>query len=191
MSGTALEDRNARLTLMMGEETFHPDTRALLAYGRALAGAGVAPKKGGADHVLERLFVIERAKDGRLPIRTFGSELVKLFGRDLHEHDFARFFLAPDLAMVNALIAACEAAGEPGILRVTAETTCGKMLAAEMLLTPLKVDGHFQDRFLGLFQSLGGETFLAGRQIQRLRLGSLHPPEAKAPKGMRLVVVND
>ena len=67
----------------MGEETFHPDTRALLAYGRALAGANARPKKGGADHVLERLFVIERKKDGRLPIRTFGAELVSLFGRDL------------------------------------------------------------------------------------------------------------
>ena len=53
---------------MMGEETFHPDTRALLAYGRALAGAtGATPKKGGADQVLERLFVIERTKDGRMP----------------------------------------------------------------------------------------------------------------------------
>ena len=57
----------------MGEETFHPDTRALLAYGRALAGSGAAPKKGGADQVLERLFVIERMKDGRWPVRTFES----------------------------------------------------------------------------------------------------------------------
>ena len=58
---------------MMGEETFHPDTRALLSYGRALAGAGAPPKKGGADRVLERLFVIERTADGRLPIRTFAK----------------------------------------------------------------------------------------------------------------------
>src|SRR5262245_48742784 len=95
------EDKRARLTKMMGEETFHPDTRALLSYGRALAGAGAAPKKGAADHVLERLFVIERRADGRLPIRTFGAELVKLFGADLRDHDFAHFFLAPDLAMMH------------------------------------------------------------------------------------------
>jgi len=176
---------------MMGEETFHPDTRALLAYGRALAGAAAPPRKGGADQVLERLFVIERAKDGRLPIRTFGSDLVHLFGRDLREHDFARFFLAPDLGMINAMMDACAAAGEPGIARITAETAGGGMLGAEILLTPLKVDHTLGNRFLGLFQSLGGETFLNGRQIQLLRLGSLHPPTAKAPKGMRLVVVND
>lgn len=176
---------------MMGEETFHPDTRALLAYGRALAGAGVAPKKGGADQVLERLFVIERMNDGRLAIRTFGTELATLFGRDLREHDFSRFFLAPDLALINAMIDACSAAGEPGIARVTAETACGRLMGAEILLTPLKVHAPLGDRYLGLFQSLGGETFLDGRQIQLLRLGSIHPPAAKAPKGMRLVVVND
>jgi hypothetical protein len=176
---------------MMGEETFHPDTRALLAYGRALAGAGARPKKGGADHVLERLFVIERKKDGRLPIRTFGAELVNIFGRDLKEHDLSRYFLAPDLALINALIGACEDAGEPGILRVTAETGCGKVLSAEMLLTPLKVDSALGDRYLGLFQALGGEDFLGGAPVQLLRVGSLHPPMARVAKGMRLVVVND
>lgn len=176
---------------MMGEETFHPDTRALLAYGRALAGAAAPPKKGGADRVLERLFVIERTADGRLPIRTFGQELVGLFGRDFKDHDFARFFLAPDLRLVNALIDACADAGEPAIARVTAETAAGRMLGAEILLTPLKVDRMLGARYLGLFQPLGGEPFLNGRPIQLMRLGSLHPPAAKAPKGMRLVVVND
>lgn len=176
---------------MTGEESFHPDTRALLAYGRALAGVGPAPKKGGADQVLERLFVIERMKDGRLPFRTFGAELTKMFGRDLREHDFAHFFLAPDLHLLNALIAACESAAEPAVARVTAETNCGRTMGAEILITPLKVESNLGHRFLGLFQSLGGETFLGDRPIQLLRLGSLHPPLAKAPKGIRLVVVND
>jgi hypothetical protein len=177
---------------MMGEETFHPDTRALLAYGRALAGAnGTTPKKGGADQVLERLFVIERTQDGRLPIRTFGTELTEIFGRDMREHDFSHFFLAPDLALVNAMIDACATAGEPGIIRVTAETVCARKLGAEILLTPLKVYATLGNRYLGLFQPLGGQGFLDGRTVQMLRLGSLHPPAAKAPKGMRLVVVND
>lgn len=181
----------ACMPVMLGEETFHPDTRALLAYGRALAGAGASPKKGGADQVLERLLVIERAKDGRLPIRTFGADLVSLFGRDLKDHDFAHFFLEPDLRLLNALIDACAAANEPGILRVLAETAAGKVLGAELLLTPLKVDAMLGDRFLGMFQALGGAPFLDARPIQLLRLGSLHPPMAKAAKGVRLVVVND
>lgn len=176
---------------MIGEETFHPDTRALLAYGRALAGAGAAPKKGGADQVLERLFVIERTKDGRWPVRTFGQELVTAFGRDLKEHNFAGLWLQPDLKLMTALIESCAAAGEPAIARVIAETACGKQLGAEILLTPLRVEQQFGERYLGLFQSLGGEGFLGGRPITRLKLGSLHPPTAKTPKAPRLVVVND
>lgn len=178
---------------MMGEETFHPDTRALLAYGRTLAGSGATPprKHGRADQVLERLFVIERAKDGRWPIRTFGADLVKLFGQDLKEHDFARFWLAPDLKLMTALIEACAAASEPGIARVTAETGCGRILGAEILLTPLKVEQPIGERYLGLFQSLGGHAFLNTQPIHRLRLGSIHPPLAKSPKGVRLVVSND
>src|SRR5262249_7939881 len=134
------------LTTMLGEETFHPDTRALLAYGRALAGAAAPPKKGRADQVLERLFVLERAKDGRLPLRTFGAELVALFGRDFKDHDFTLFFLEPDLALVRALIEACAAAGEPGIVRVIAESREGRVLGAEILLTPLKVDPSVNNR---------------------------------------------
>lgn len=176
---------------MFGEETFHPDTRALLAYGRALAGAGAAPKKGGADQVLERLFVLDRTGDGRLPIRSFGKELIAIFGADLREHDFRRFFLDPDLKLMEALVGAALAAGQPGIARVTAETRCGRALGAEVLITPLKVEGRIGHRLLGLFQALGGEPFVAGRAIVRLKLGSLHPPPAKVPVGVRLVVSND
>jgi hypothetical protein len=176
---------------MQGEETFHPDTRALLAYGRALAGGGVAARKGRADHVLERLFVLERTKDARLIVRSFGSELIVLFGRDLRDQDFARLWLGPDLALVCALIEAVATANEPGVARVAAETACGKKLGAEILVTPLRVSLNLGERFLCLFQPLGGEPFLAGRPLAHFRLGSLHPPEAKTPKGVRLVVVND
>lgn len=178
---------------MMGEETFHPDTRALLAYGRTLAGdKSPAPRKNGrADQVLERLFVIERTKDGRWPIRTFGADLVSVFGQDLKDHDFARFWLAPDHKLVAALIDACAAAGGPGIARVTAETHEGRVLGAEILFTPLKVEKSFGERFLAMFQTLGGQAFTYASPIQRLRLGSLHPPLAQAPKGLRLVASND
>lgn len=176
---------------MTGEETFHPDTRVLLAYGRALAGTGAGPKKGGADHVLERLFVIERSKDGRFPIRTFGTELIALFGADLREHDFGRFFLPPDLMLLRAMIDATKAANEPAVARVTAEAADGRTLGAEIMITPLKFDLALGDRFLGMFQALGGQDFLLERPIRRLKLGSVHPPMAKTPAGPRLVVVND
>ena len=169
---------------MMGEETFHPDTRALLAYGRALAGAGAPPKKGGADQVLERLFVIERTKDGRLPIRTFGADSSQLFGRDLKEHDFARFFLAPDLVLVNALIEACNAAGEPGIARVTGETARRQACSAPKFCSRRsKSIPAWATASSACFNRWAAIRSWAGKPIQSLRLGSLHPPAAKTPKG--------
>ncbi|MBI1187301.1 MAG: PAS domain-containing protein [Alphaproteobacteria bacterium] len=174
---------------MTGEETFHPDTRALLVYGRALAGGREAPKKGGADQVLERLFVIQRMKDGRWPLRSFGSELIALFGQDLRERDFATLFLEQDWKLIVALIESCAAAGGPGIARVHAETEAAE-IGAEILFTPLKIDEHIGERYLGMFQPLGGEAFLDGRRVQRLKLGSLHPPFAKPKSPVRLIVNN-
>ena len=141
--------------------------------------------------MLERIFVIERTRDGRLPIRSFGTELVALFGRDLRHQDLARFFPPHDFAMMSAFIGACAEAGAPGVVRLTAETACGRAVGAELLITPLKFDDALGNRYLGLFQSLGGADFLEGRPVQIPRLGSLHPPLTKTQRGVRLVVVND
>lgn len=180
---------------MLGEETFHPDTRALLAYGRALAGIGAAPTGGGAASLAGRMFVLDRLHSGRLQVRTFGADLIALFGRDLRDGDIRDLFWAPDQTMLAAFVAAIETANEPGVARLMAETDDLRRLGAEMLLTPLRSDGHQSDRLLGLFQPLGGETLLQGRPLARLKLGALHPPFARpqaAPKGgLKLVVSNE
>ena len=179
---------------MTGEETFHPDTRALLAYGRALAGvAEAAPKTpaGGADRLAERLFVVDRMGDGRLQVRTFGTELVTLFGRDLRDQDFLTLWPEADRPLLLAFIGAVASAGQPGVLRAHAESGGGERFGAEILVTPLRTPPASADRYLGLFQPLGGEAFAAGQSVLRLRLGSLHPPLTRpAPAGPRLVVCN-
>jgi hypothetical protein len=177
---------------MTGEETFHPDTRALLAYGRALAGAGDPPPRtpgNRADRLVERLFVFDRVSDGRLLVRTFGAELVTLFGSDLRDRDFASLWAGPDRMLLAALLDAVAAAGQPGIVRADAVSAAGARLGAEILLTPLHTPAPSPNRYLGLFQPLGGEAFTNG--VVRLRLGALHPPEARiAPAPPRLVVHN-
>lgn len=179
---------------MTGEETFHPDTRALLAYGRALAGTGDPPRGADApraDRLTERLFVFDRLADGRFIVRTFGAELIALFGADLRDRDLLGLWSAPDRALLQALVGAVDAAGQPGIARVRGESGDGGRIAAEILLTPLRTPPATADRYLGLFQPLGGEAFLGDSTIARLVLGALHPPEARAPAPRpRLVVVN-
>ncbi len=175
---------------MTGEDSFHPDTRALLGYGRALSGKAHIGRRPRADQVLERLLILERCRDGRWPMRSFGADLVALFGRDLKDQDFAHLWLAPDWALVASLAAAADNAGEPGVARLKGETACGLVLGLELVVTPLRVEPVFGDRFLGMLQPLGGQAFLDGRPLVRLRLASLHPPAAKAPAHVRLVVSN-
>lgn len=179
---------------MVGEESFHPDTRALLSYGRALSGIGTAPPGGGAASLAGRLFVIDRLPSGRLQVRTFGSDLVTLFGADLRDADLRDLFLPADQLLLAAFIGAVEAANEPGVARLLGETKDARRLGAEMLLTPLRTEVHQTDRLLGLFQPLGGEALLQGRPLIQLKIGALHPPFARPPaptSGLKLVVSND
>lgn len=184
---------------MIGEETFHPDTRALLAYGRALAGAtdpGSRPAPGaGADRLVERLFVMDRQPAGALRLRTFGVELVNLFGDDPRGQDFLKFWPTSDQVLVSAFVSTVCQAGQPGVLRASAETASGRRLGAEILITPLRVPPVAVERTLGLFQPLGGETLLAGEPICRITLGTMHPPATPSAAtrragNLRLVVNN-
>lgn len=181
---------------MIGEETFHPDTRARLAYGRALAGQGEPPPRPPGDkrtdRLAERLFVFDRFADGRMLVRTFGTELVALFGGDLRDRDFFSLWPDADQALLRAFIIAVETAGQPGIVRAQAESASGRRMGAEILITPLRTAPSASDRYLGLFQPLGGEAFLGGEALVRMRLGSIHPPQARATTAptLRLVVTN-
>jgi hypothetical protein len=175
---------------MIGFETFHPNTRALIGHGRALAGADQPGRRPASAAVMDRIVILERCADGRWPMRSFGAGLVDLFGQDLTDQDFAALWLAPDWGLVASLAAAADAAREPGVARLKGETACGRVLGLEALFTPLRVESIFGDRFLVMLQPLGGEAFLDGRPLVRLRLASLHPPLAKAPARVRLVVSN-
>lgn len=179
---------------MIGEESFHPDTRALLAYGRALAGAQDAAARpapgGGADRLVERLFVMDRLPSGSLVLRTFGAELVSLFKAEPRGKDFLLYWSRPDQTLISAFVDTVNTVGQPGVLRATAETAGHRRIGVEILVAPLRVPPVTNDRLLALFQPLGGEAMLGGHAIVRLRLGSMHPPNPK-PAPLRLVVNNE
>ncbi|MBU6406279.1 MAG: PAS domain-containing protein [Alphaproteobacteria bacterium] len=175
---------------MQQDHLFHPDTRLLLAYGRTLAGRRAPATPAKAPHVLDRLAILERCGDGRFPLRSFGAELVELFGRDWKEQDFAELFLEPDWRLMAALIGSAAEAGEPGVARLKAETASGVALGFELVVMPLRLETPIGERFLCLMQPLGGQAFLDGRPLVRLRPVSLHPPAANAPPRIQVVVHN-
>jgi hypothetical protein len=178
--------------MMMGEETFHPDTRTLVHYARALAGQTLPPQRvGGADKLAERLFVADRTASGRLAVRTFGAELIGLFGKDWRENDLCDLWPQADRIFLRTIADSVIAAGEPGVLRATGETMAGLKVGVEVLLSPLRINPTTPQRLLGLIQPLGGEAFLGAQPLILLRLGAIHPPKAPTATGVRLVVSND
>ncbi|HVY02580.1 MAG TPA: PAS domain-containing protein [Caulobacterales bacterium] len=175
----------------MNEIAFHPDTQALLEYGRAIAAGLNPPSIKSADGLADRLFVVDGVSEGRSTFLTFGAELMVLFRRDLRRTELRDLFLEPDQKLIQAFLSAVTAANQPGVACAVAESVSGLKLGLEILATPLAKGVLAGERLLGLIQPLGGEGFMAGEKIVRVRLISLHPPLAKAPvQPLRLVVSN-
>lgn len=179
----------------LADEPFHPDTRALLDYGRAIADGRSPPSIKAADRMADRLFVIDGVAEGRANFLTFGAELVTLFKRDLRRTDLLDLFLPSDRALMRAFLASIASANQPGIVCGLAETECGMKVGVELLATPLAKGVLSGERLLGLIQPLGGETLLEKRALTRLRITSLFPPAAREPvakpiRGLRLIVNN-
>lgn len=177
--------------MTLNDEPFHPDTRALLDYGLAIASGRTPPAVNAADKLGDRLFVIDGVKDHRANFLTFGSELVALFRRDLRRTELLDLFLPADRALMRALIGAVSSANQPGVACCAAEAQDGTKVGIEILLTPLAKGVLSGERLLGLMQPLGGEGFLGAAAITRLRVMSLFPPAARErQRPIRLVVSN-
>lgn len=175
----------------LSSEPFHPDTRALLDYGRAIAAGSAPPSIKAADRMADRLFVIDGVSEGRANFLTFGSELVALFKRDLRRTDLLDLFLPADRALLRAFLSAVASANQPGVVCGVAETKCGMQVGVEILTTPLAKGVLSGERLLGLIQPLGGESLLEHRPLTRLRVNSIFPPAARETvKPLRLVVSN-
>lgn len=61
-----LGGRGPRAFMTLADEPFHPDTRALLEYGRAIAAGRTPPGIKAADKLADRLFVIDGVPDGQI-----------------------------------------------------------------------------------------------------------------------------
>ena len=180
---------------MIGEDTCHPATRAMLAYARALARGVETPPLGpdGAG-AADRLFVIQRRSDDSLVALGEGLDAVFVRGAldvETGIGDLGRLFAPPERRLLLALLDACVMAGEPGVIRAEGETYVGETVALEIMVSPLPNGWSRGDRFLGHVVTL---TDNAGLIAGRLSVGPILTPLArsrpKAQPALRLVVSN-
>jgi hypothetical protein len=169
---------------MIGEETLHSTTRALLAYGRALIGTGPPPPYKGAAGASDRLFVLERAGETRIDIRASGPHLDALLGRPANGLDLAGLFAGPDKNLFLAFLTAAAAAPGPGVLRVVTDGAH----ALELMIAPLSPKFAGRNRYLGHFQPVDDATTI-GPMLQ-LRIAAIHTSLPRPRHRLRLVVSN-
>jgi hypothetical protein len=169
---------------MIGDETLHSTTRALVAYGRALIGTGPPPPYKGAAGASDRLFVLERVGEARVDIRASGPHLDALIGRPANGLDLASLFAGPDKTLFLALLAAATAAPGPGVLRVLADGD----QSFELMIAPLSPKFAGRNRYLGHFQPREEEALIG--PMQQLRIAAIHTSLARPRHRLRLVVSN-
>ncbi|MCZ4299341.1 PAS domain-containing protein [Henriciella marina] len=182
----------------MLDRTLHPNSQTLLsAWQRmSIAASDVPSGPTTKDHpdLIERLFVIQQEGDDQWLFRTAGVQLQSSLGRELADHDFLGVWTGHDRDMLSSLLKIISREKLPGIVRARGESLTGERVDIEMTLAPLAKPPHIETgaRMLGLYQALGGETFLRGRPVWRHRLTAIYPPDArtKEPR-LKLVASND
>lgn len=182
----------------MNDRSIHPNTKILLdAWRRLNAKAAEAatetPRVNDHPGLVERLFVLEKKRDGAWLFRTAGGTLTSLLGRHLIDHDFLNMWTGPDRPMMSAFLDAVQLDSAPGVIRGRGETMTGQRVELELTLMPLAKQSEQTDnqRLLGLYQTLGGEAFLKGRPVWRHRISMLVPPDTRlAEPRLKLVASN-
>ena len=182
----------------MLERTLHPNSQTLLTAWQRMNVAAIDSPTGPTtrEHpdLIARLFVIQEETDNEWVFRTAGDQIQECLGRQLADYDFLTFWSGFDRQMLEPLLKTISQEGMPGVVRARGEALTGERVDVELILAPLAQTPHLKGgpRILGLYQTLGGESFLRGRPIWRHRLTAVFPPDVRTSEPrLKLVASND
>lgn len=161
----------------------HANTKAMLLAWKRMTKNGTAEEHGGpsADDypgLLGRLFVIEQARADIVTFRIAGDTLTSLLGRNLVGTNFLDIWTGADRQMAVALLTSIIEGKKPGVIRLNGETRNERQLDVEISIAPLERRQNGGNRFLCLYQTLGGEAMLKNQPIKTHKIKSLYLPEA-------------
>jgi hypothetical protein len=170
----------------MTDRSIHPNTRVLLDAWRRMQANPQSHGLTGPDasehaSLIDRIFVVDQREDLSWLVRTSGTTLNALVGRNLVNHNYLDLWTGPDRAMMAAFLEAIRIDGAPGVIRGRGETLNGERVELEISLMPLSAEAgrSRRQRMLGLYQTLGGEDMLAGKPVFRHRVSMLVPPDTR------------
>jgi hypothetical protein len=182
----------------MIDRSIHPNTRTLLDAWRRMhadpkSHALSGPDAGDHENLIDRIFVIEQRQDQSWLVRTAGTALNALVGRNLANNNYLDLWTGPDRAMMAAFLEAIRFDGAPGVVRGRGETLNGERVDLEITLMPLSAETGRSPRLrmLGLYQTLGNDQMMPGKPVFRHRISMLVPPDTRrAGAPLRLVASN-
>ena len=168
----------------------HANTKALLlAWQRMIKNGNLDYAGPSADDypgLLGNLFIIEEVRPNVVPFRIAGETLPDLLDRELVGTNFLDLWTGTDRQFASALLASVAEHRRPGVIRLYGETRRGRRLDVEISIAPLGQRTTNGERFLCLYQTLGGEAMLNGQPITAHKIKSLYPPEEESkPLGLK------
>ena len=162
----------------------HANTKAmLLAWQRMIKNGNLDYAGPSADDypgLLGGLFVIEQVRADIVPFRITGDALPDLLARDLVGTNFLDLWTGSDRRLASALLASIVQDKRPGVIRLSGATDQHRQLDIEISIAPLEQKTKGANRFLCLYQTLGGEAMLRGQPITSHKIKSLYPPEVES-----------
>lgn len=179
----------------MSTSSLHPNTSAMLqAWTRITKSpddVDGGPSAEDFPELLGRLFIIESSHSGFMSFRIAGDQLSSVLGRNLIGTNFLSLWIGPDRELASALLQCIISENRPGLLRGYGETSHNRRVEIEIAIAPLGRQRSGRDKFLCLYQTLGGEAMLNNKSVWSHRIRSLHPPEPeRRPANLRLVQNN-
>jgi hypothetical protein len=181
----------------MIDRSIHPNTRVVLdAWRRMQANpqshALMGPDASDHENLIDRIFVIEQREDQSWLVRTAGTTLNSLVGRNLVNNNYLDLWTGPDRAMMAAFLESIRFDGAPGVVRGRGETLNGDKVDLEITLMPLSAEAGRSPRLriLGLYQTLEADPMLPARPVFRHRIAMLVPPDTRRNGAQLRLVVN-
>ncbi|MGI9412106.1 MAG: PAS domain-containing protein [Hyphomicrobiales bacterium] len=158
----------------------HANTRMLYDYWNGLRGPRPAPLRSDLDprelkDLLPQTFILQRDSDERYAFRLAGTDICRIFGRELRDENFLADWRKNERESLISLFQSITIDHTAAVLGVNACFGDDKSCLIEYLLLPLRLDGTKETRVLGCASFIEerprfGQLTVTGQEIVSLRL---------------------
>ena len=156
----------------------HSNTRALYDYWDALRVTRSAPLRselepGSIKKVLASVFILQRASDEEYTFRLAGTELCRLFGRELRDENFLNDWRQHEFQSVRSLFESIVKERTAAVLGVTARLGDDTQTILEYLFLPVRLDSTKEIRIFGCCSVVSPQPNPSRKSIIEQKVASL------------------